>query len=72
MTLICTHGLFLGGALERIAAIPQIKEIITTDTVHRTKEDTPGNMHIISVAEPFAEAIRCNYLHQSIGPLFDI
>ncbi len=72
VTLICTHGLFLGGALERIAAIPQITEIITTDTVHRTKEDTPGNMHIISVAEPFAEAIRCNYLHQSIGPLFDI
>lgn len=72
VTLICTHGLFLGNALERIAAIPQIEEIITTDTVHRARKKRPLNMTVLSVAEPFAEAIRCNYLHQSIGPLFDI
>jgi ribose-phosphate pyrophosphokinase len=72
VTLICTHGLFLGDALDRIAAIPQIVEMITTDTVHRARKKRPLNMTVLSVAQPFAEAIRCNYLHQSIGPLFDI
>lgn len=72
VTLICTHGLFLGNALDRIAAIPQIVEMITTDTVHRARKKRPDNMTVLSVAPAFAEAIRCNYLHQSIGPLFDI
>ena len=72
VTLICTHGLFLGDALKRIAAIPQIVEIITTDTVHRPKKKRPSTMTVLSVAPAFAEAIRCNYLHESIGPLFDI
>ncbi len=72
ITLICTHGLFLGNALERLAAIPEITEMITTDTVHRHESERPSNMTVLSVAEPFAEAIRCNYMHQSIGPLFDI
>lgn len=71
ITLICTHGLFLGKAFARLDAIPQIKEIITTDTVPRSPENTPPNMTILSTASIFGQAILQNYLHRSIGELFD-
>lgn len=70
ITLICTHGLFLGKALERITAVPQITEIITTDTVCRLPENRHPMMKVLSVAPAFGDAIRYNYLHQSIGTLF--
>jgi len=68
--LICTHGLFLGNALERMAAIPQIEEIITTDTVYMDPEKRPSNLKVLSVAPIFGEAIYRNYTHQSINELF--
>ncbi|MCA9935990.1 MAG: ribose-phosphate pyrophosphokinase [Ardenticatenaceae bacterium] len=71
ITLICTHGLFLGKAFARLQAIPQIQEIITTDTVPRAPENQPPNMTILSTASIFGRAIRQNYLHRSIGELFD-
>ena len=71
VTLICTHGLFLGDALARIAAMPEIVQIVTTDTVYRSEAERPANMTVLSVAPAFGEAIRRNYLRQSIGPLFD-
>ncbi|HEX6386173.1 MAG TPA: ribose-phosphate pyrophosphokinase [Anaerolineae bacterium] len=70
ITLICTHGLFLGDALERITAGPEIEEIITTDTVYRPPQRRLPIMTVLSVAPVFGEAIRRNYLHQSIGDLF--
>jgi ribose-phosphate pyrophosphokinase len=66
----CTHGLFIGPALERLAAIPQITEIVTTDTVPIAPEKRLPNMTVLSVASVFGEAMRCNYLRQSIGGLF--
>ncbi|MBE2223643.1 MAG: ribose-phosphate pyrophosphokinase [Anaerolineae bacterium] len=69
--LICTHGLFLGDAFERIPAIPEIKEIVTTDTVYIPEEKRPFNMTVLSVAPIFGEAIYRNYSHQSINELFD-
>ena len=30
----------------------------------------PPHLHVVSVAPIFGEAIRCNYLHKSIGDLF--
>jgi ribose-phosphate pyrophosphokinase len=70
ISLICTHGLFLGPALERITAVPQITEIITTDTVYRPSEHRHPLIKVLSVAPAFGDAIRYNYLHQSIGSLF--
>lgn len=67
---ICTHGVFVRNALERLAAIPQITEIVTTDTVAFPPEKRYPKLHIVSVAPVFGEAIRRNYLHQSIGDLF--
>ncbi|MCA9943880.1 MAG: ribose-phosphate pyrophosphokinase [Ardenticatenaceae bacterium] len=71
ITLICTHGLFLGPAVERIKSIPQIQEVITTDTVERPSERRPPNLTVLSVGNVFAEAIRQNYLRRSIGELFE-
>ncbi len=68
--IICTHGLFIGNAISRLATIPQIKEIVTTDTVPIPVDKRPKNMTVISVAPVFAEAIRRNYFRQSIGDLF--
>lgn len=70
VTLICTHGLFLGKALAKITAVPQVVEIVTTDTVFRPKERQHPLITTISVAPAFGDAIRYNYLHESIGNLF--
>ncbi len=70
ITLICTHGLFLGPALERLSSVPEIREIITTDTVPIPPEKRLPNMTVLSVAPVFAEAIRRNHFRQSLGDLF--
>jgi ribose-phosphate pyrophosphokinase len=66
----CTHGVFVRGGLERLAAVPQITEIATTDTVHIPSDKRHPKLHVLSVAPIFGEAIRRNYLRQSIGDLF--
>ena len=66
----CTHGVFAHGALERLTAIPQISAIVTTDTVPLPPEKKHPKLHVLSVAPIFGDAIRCNYLRQSIGDLF--
>ena len=66
----CTHGVFVHGGLERIAALPQVTEIVTTDTVHIPPEKRHPKLHMLSVAPLFADAIRRNYLRESIGDLF--
>lgn len=71
ISLVCSHGLFLGDALQRISTIPQIREIVTTDTVPRDEQDQPDNMVILSTAPVFGGAIRQNYYRRSIGDLFD-
>lgn len=69
--VICTHGLFLGRALERLQSVPEIVEIITTDTVPQPPELRPSNLVTLSTAQIFGGAIRQNYYRQSIGELFD-
>ncbi|MBL7183197.1 MAG: ribose-phosphate pyrophosphokinase [Anaerolineae bacterium] len=68
--IVCTHGVFVRGGLEKLAALPQITEIVTTDTVHIPSEKRHPKLHVLSVAHVFGEAIRRNYLRQSIGDLF--
>ncbi len=69
--IICTHGLFLGHAIERLSQFPQVREIITTDTVPLPLEKRPPNMTVLSTAPVFSGAIRQNYNRRSIGELFD-
>jgi len=51
-------------------AIPQITEIVTTDTGAACPENRLPNMTVLSVAPVFGEAIRRNVLRESIGDLF--
>ena len=71
ITLIVTHGLFLGDALERLSKMPQIREIVTTDTVPLPEEKRLSNMTVLSTSPVFAGAILQNYNRRSIGELFD-
>jgi len=68
--VVCTHGVFARGGLDKLAAIPQIAEIVTTDTVHIPSKDSYPKLHVLSVAHVFGEAIRRNYLRESIRDLF--
>jgi ribose-phosphate pyrophosphokinase len=70
MIVICTHGVFTRGGLERLAEIPQISEIVTTDTVHIPPEKRHPKLKILSVASIFADAIRFNIHRQSLNDLF--
>jgi len=68
--VIYTHGVFTRGGLERLADIPQISEIITTDTVYMPPEKRHPKLKILSVAPVFADAIRHNLYHESLNDLF--
>lgn len=68
--VICTHGVFTGNCLERLAARPEIIEIVTTDTVKITPKRRPEKLQVLSVAPVFGEAIWRNVNRQSIGDLF--
>jgi ribose-phosphate pyrophosphokinase len=68
--LACTHGVFVRGALERLVAVAKITEIVTTDTVYIAPEKRHPKLQVLSVAPIFGEAIRRNYLRESIGGLF--
>jgi ribose-phosphate pyrophosphokinase len=70
ISVICTHGLFIGDALENLAKLPQIREIVTTNTVPIASEKRLPCLKVLSVAPIFGEAIWRNYNRQSIGDLF--
>jgi ribose-phosphate pyrophosphokinase len=68
--VICTHGVFTHSGLERLAAIPQISEIVTTDTVYIPPKKKHPKLKILSVAPIFANAIRHNFNRESLSDLF--
>lgn len=70
VTVIGTHGLFTGSAVERLNSMEEIDEIIVTDTVPLPAERRPERLKILSVAGIFGEVIRCNVMGRSVGELF--
>ncbi|MCQ3935762.1 MAG: ribose-phosphate pyrophosphokinase [Chloroflexi bacterium] len=68
--VMCTHGVFTRGGLERLADVPQISEIVTTDTVHLPVEKRHPKLTVLPVASIFADSIRHNFNRESIGDLF--
>jgi len=70
-TLVCTHGIFCGPAVQNLAAIPDIKAIVTTNTVPIPLEKRIKGMEVLSVAPLFAEAIRRIHEGETMQPLFD-
>lgn len=68
--VVCTHGVFTRGGLEKLAAIPEIQEIVTTDTVYIPEERRHPKLKVLSVGPVFADAIRHNFNRESLGELF--
>jgi len=68
--VMCTHGVFTRGGLDRLAAVPQISEIVTTDTVYTPPEQRHPKLNVLSVATAFAGAIEHNFHRESLGDLF--
>jgi len=68
-SIACTHGLFVGKAVERLADHPMIREVVSTDTVP-PPADFPG-LTVLSVAGLFADAISRVHAGESVSSLFD-
>ncbi|WP_238007871.1 ribose-phosphate pyrophosphokinase [Dactylosporangium sp. AC04546] len=66
----CTHGLFTDGALERIAAQPDVLEIVCTNSVPIPKEKWVPNLKVLSIAPAMAEAMRRIHNGESVSSLF--
>lgn len=70
-SLVCTHGIFCGPAIQNLKATPEIKEIITTNTLAIPPEKRIEGMRVLSVAPLFADAIRRIHGGETMQPLFD-
>jgi ribose-phosphate pyrophosphokinase len=70
ISVSCTHGVLSGPAIDRLRALAEIDEIVTTNTVPVPPEKQLPNMTVLSVASIFGDAMRCNTLGRSVGKLF--
>ncbi len=68
-SVACTHGLFVGKALDRLRDHPMITEVVTTDTVP-PPSDWPA-LEVRSVSGLFAAAIERIHAGESVSSLFD-
>ncbi|MGI8612961.1 MAG: ribose-phosphate diphosphokinase [Nocardioidaceae bacterium] len=69
ISVACTHGLFTGKAVERLANHPGVAEVVSTDTVP-PPTDWPA-LRVRSVDRLFAEAISRIHAGESVSSLFD-
>lgn len=69
VSLACTHGLFTGQAIERLASC-NLTEIVTTNTVPIPEEKRLPNMTVLSIAPLMAEAIHRIHEGESVSSLF--
>ncbi|MCD6359163.1 MAG: ribose-phosphate pyrophosphokinase [Dehalococcoidia bacterium] len=65
----CTHPIFSGSAIERIASCP-VKEVVVTNTVPLLGERQLEKIIVLSVAPLIGEAIYRIHTGQSIGTMF--
>jgi ribose-phosphate pyrophosphokinase len=70
VTVVCTHGLFTGNAIQRLREQRDILEIVTTNTVPIPPEKRLPNMTILSIAPLMAETIRRIHNGESVSTLF--
>jgi ribose-phosphate pyrophosphokinase len=68
VAVACTHGLFAGGALDKLAAC-DVTEIVCTNSAP-VPADHP-KLHVLSVAPALAEAINRIHDGESVSALFD-
>ena len=65
----CTHGVFSGNALERLAEAP-IEKTVVTNTIPQQTNGPLKNMVVCSVAGMIAEAVTRVHTNQSVSALF--
>ncbi len=70
VTVVCTHGLFTGNAIQRLREQRDIVEIVTTNTVPIPPEKRLPNMTVLSIAPLMAETIRRIHNGESVSTLF--
>jgi len=66
----CTHPVFSGQAIERIASSP-VKEIVVTDTIPVTDEKRLDKITVLPIAPLLGEAIHRIHTGLSIGAMFE-
>ena len=70
IALACTHGLLTGPAIDRLKQIPDLGEIVMTNTVPLASEKVLPGMVTRSVAPLFAEAVKRIHYGESVSSLF--
>ena len=70
ITVVCTHGVFTGTSVERFQDVPEIEEIVTTNTVPFNEEKIPPNLTILSIAPLLSETIHRIHSGESVSRLF--
>lgn len=68
--IACTHGLFSGGALERLSAQDDILEIVSTNTIPVDRPERFPKLTVLSIAPALAEAMRRIHAGESVSELF--
>ncbi|WP_375450897.1 ribose-phosphate diphosphokinase [uncultured Devosia sp.] len=68
--IACTHGIFAGSALQRLAAEPDLDEIVCTNTLPIAGETQIAKLKVLSIAPALAEAMRRINSGGSVSALF--
>ena len=66
----CTHPVFCGPAIKRIASCP-VKEVVVTDTIPVTGEKKLDKITVLPIAPLLGEAIHRIHTGLSIGAMFE-
>lgn len=66
----CTHPVFSGSAIQRIASCP-VKEVVVTDTIPVAGNKKLDKITVLSIAPLLGEAIHRIHTGQSIGAMFE-
>lgn len=68
--IACTHGIFAGNGLQRLAAEPDLAEIVCTNTLPIAPARMVDKLTVLSVAPALAEAMRRINSGESVSSLF--
>jgi len=66
----CTHPVFSGPAIERIASSP-VKEVVVTDTIPVTGDKKLSKVTVLPIASLIGEAIHRIHTGLSVGAMFE-
>jgi len=66
----CTHPVFSGPAIQRIAASP-VKEVVVTDTIPVNGKKKLAKITVLPIASLIGEAIHRIHTGLSVGAMFE-